>query len=282
MALQLRRGTDAERKLVTFAEGELIYTSDTKKVFVGDGTTVGGKFVGGLAEAGLRTVTTFDGTQFVTTFEPEYAALGHLDMSNQDIIGVRKLSITEVDSNLIPVSTLSTLGSVGFPWGTLHVGNIVASSAINGITNGTHNGPTIGLHTGDVNGELRGNVIGDSGRVLVNWQSDSFDGIFQGPLYGSVYGADSSILVNAQTGTVTADVVGTLKGSIVGDDSSIILDGEGKTLRLAPLDSEPSGAVVGMFAVADRTNWDPASVGSGDAYPVFYDGTSWKRITLAP
>lgn len=280
MALQLRRGTDAERKLVTFAAGELIYTTDTKKVFVGDGTTLGGKFVGGLAEAGLRTVTTFNGVEFVTTYEPEYTAAGHILMNNNDISGVRKLSVSQVDSSLVPVSSLSNIGSTLFPWGTLFIGTINASSIINGTTQGTHNGPTNGLHTGPMSGELRGNVIGDSGRVLVNWQSDSFEGIFQGPLYGSVYGADSSILVNAQTGTVTADVVGTLKGSIVGNDSTVIIDSEGKTLRLAPLDAAPAGATVGMFAVADRVNWDPASVGTGDPYPVFYDGSTWRKINI--
>ena len=32
MALRLRRGTDAERLLVTPLEGELVYTTDTKKI----------------------------------------------------------------------------------------------------------------------------------------------------------------------------------------------------------------------------------------------------------
>ena len=48
MALRLRRGTDAQRQtldgvsLPVPAEGELIYTTDTKKLFVGDGSTAGG------------------------------------------------------------------------------------------------------------------------------------------------------------------------------------------------------------------------------------------------
>ena len=40
MALRLRRGTNAERLAITPAEGELIYTTDTKKIFTGDGSTV--------------------------------------------------------------------------------------------------------------------------------------------------------------------------------------------------------------------------------------------------
>jgi hypothetical protein len=42
MAFKIRRGTDAERLTITPAEGELIYTTDTKKIYVGDGSTVGG------------------------------------------------------------------------------------------------------------------------------------------------------------------------------------------------------------------------------------------------
>ena len=42
MALRLRRGTDAQRALITPLDGELIYTTDTKKLYVGDGTTAGG------------------------------------------------------------------------------------------------------------------------------------------------------------------------------------------------------------------------------------------------
>lgn len=42
MALQLRRGSDAQRVAITFAEGEIVYTTDTKKLYVGDGVTAGG------------------------------------------------------------------------------------------------------------------------------------------------------------------------------------------------------------------------------------------------
>ena len=42
MTLRVRRGTNAERLTVTPQEGEPVYTTDTKKFYVGDGTTVGG------------------------------------------------------------------------------------------------------------------------------------------------------------------------------------------------------------------------------------------------
>jgi hypothetical protein len=40
--LKIRRGSDAQRKTVLLEQGELGYTIDTKRLFVGDGTTIGG------------------------------------------------------------------------------------------------------------------------------------------------------------------------------------------------------------------------------------------------
>lgn len=45
--IQVKRGLEANRAAVTPAAGEFLYTTDTKSVFVGDGTTAGGKQVGG-------------------------------------------------------------------------------------------------------------------------------------------------------------------------------------------------------------------------------------------
>ena len=77
MSLRIRRGTDAERSGVTFLEGELVYTTDTKKMFVGDGTTVGGiavdSTVGSINQmsdvniVGIQTgqILQWDGSQFI-------------------------------------------------------------------------------------------------------------------------------------------------------------------------------------------------------------------------
>ena len=44
--LKIRRGTDAQRKLITLEQGELGYTTDKKRVYVGDGVLSGGNVVG--------------------------------------------------------------------------------------------------------------------------------------------------------------------------------------------------------------------------------------------
>jgi hypothetical protein len=40
--IQVRRGTDTQRQTKTFDSGELVYTTDTKQLYVGDGETSGG------------------------------------------------------------------------------------------------------------------------------------------------------------------------------------------------------------------------------------------------
>ena len=42
MALQLRRGTNTNRLTITPAQGEPIYNTDTKTLYIGDGVTAGG------------------------------------------------------------------------------------------------------------------------------------------------------------------------------------------------------------------------------------------------
>jgi hypothetical protein len=49
------------------------------------------------------------------------------------------------------------------------------------------------------------------------------------------------------------------------------------TLMLEPQTSAPT-AVAGTFAVADASNWDPASKGGSTPYPVFYDGSAWNAL----
>jgi hypothetical protein len=46
MALQFRRGTDSDRLTITPGAGEPIWSTDTEKLYVGDGTTAGGIAVG--------------------------------------------------------------------------------------------------------------------------------------------------------------------------------------------------------------------------------------------
>lgn len=67
LKLLVRRGTDVDRKNIILSEGELGYTIDTKKLYVGDGQTVGGVPAGGISflgtynQANNQVSTSFNG-----------------------------------------------------------------------------------------------------------------------------------------------------------------------------------------------------------------------------
>ena len=79
MALQVRRGTNAERLGITPALGELIFTTDSNRLYVGDGSTAGG-----LASAGLESL--------IADTTPQLG--GNLDLNGQSITGTGSINIT--------------------------------------------------------------------------------------------------------------------------------------------------------------------------------------------
>ena len=101
MPLRIRRGTDAERVANNFrpAQGELIFTTDTKKLYVGDGSTIGGTLVTG--EGGGGGVG--DSTVVPTTIN---------DLSDVDVAGAISGSVLKYDGGNWVVG-VDTAGSGG-------------------------------------------------------------------------------------------------------------------------------------------------------------------------
>ena len=44
--LKVRRGTNEQRRSIILDQGELGYTLDTRRLYIGDGASVGGRVVG--------------------------------------------------------------------------------------------------------------------------------------------------------------------------------------------------------------------------------------------
>ena len=79
--VQIRRGTNAENAGFTGQEGELVYTTDTKDLFVHDGSTAGGTPVGSLASIADDSIT------FAKIEEiPANTILGNNTGSSSDIL----------------------------------------------------------------------------------------------------------------------------------------------------------------------------------------------------
>jgi hypothetical protein len=84
----------------------------------------------------------------------------------------------------------------------------------------------------------------------------------------STYIGTGTVATSTATGSLVVD-----GGAGIGGDTFI-----GKVLSLTVSTAAPASPSVGMFAVADRVTWDPAAKGSGNAYPVFYNGATWNAL----
>src|SRR6056300_1539012 len=94
MALKLRRGTEANRTSITPAEGEIIYVTDTKKLYVGDGSTPGGVLQGGSGGGGLTGITDNATVSVLTLGDATISIDADLSITGQEIVGDGDINIS--------------------------------------------------------------------------------------------------------------------------------------------------------------------------------------------
>jgi hypothetical protein len=249
MALQVRRGTNAERLGITPLAGELVYTTDTKQLYVGDGATAGG-------------ITSIAGTidSLLADTTPQLG--GTLDLNGNNITGTGNINITgtitasgninlgdgigsdivvfggAIQGHLVPDTDITwNLGSstkqFNEAWiGQLNVenqltvgrimGDLIADDSTvvfdssTGLFVGDLTGNVLGNLTGNVLGNLTGDAAGDHTGTFVGASSGTFDG----DMTGSIFTDSSTLIVNGQTGDIHT-------GKIIADASSIIVQKTG-------------------------------------------------------
>jgi hypothetical protein len=208
MALRLRRGTDAERGTITPLSGELIYTTDTKKLYAGDGTTVGGVLVGPPA------ASSFD---LVNDTTPQLG--GNLDLNGSNITGTGNINIT---------GTITATGSINLGDGAednVFVGGLISSSLIPNQDAAYDLGTSVvrwrnGFFEGlSVDGEIsafriNSTLLGNDSTIAYDpatgvFEGTSFLGSVTGDVTGSVFGQDSTPLIDAISNTVIAPFIDT-------------------------------------------------------------------------
>lgn len=107
LKLLIRRGSDAERQNIILSEGELGYTTDTKRLFVGDSQTTGGVVAGNIFKGLSGDVTLItdavygdlaydndDFTLYVYTGASTWTPIGRLFNAGNDTIDITGNSIT--------------------------------------------------------------------------------------------------------------------------------------------------------------------------------------------
>jgi hypothetical protein len=163
MAFKIRRGTNAQRLLITPAEGELIYTTDTKKLFTGDGTTLGGVAVdtGTVAFSGIASDVTPD------------------------------------------VDSTRDIGATGNRWAEGWFDNVYGAftGALTGNVTGNLSGNVTGNVTGNLIGNVSGDVTGDlNGSVFADDSTAMLDAI-QKRIKADVYSTAGTLLLSTNPAT---------------------------------------------------------------------------------
>lgn len=111
---------------------------------------------------------------------------------------------------------------------------------------------------------------------LILFRSDPTEAIANDTAKGQI-----EFVTNAGTGTtpVAKTMLFDAKGQLAVNRTSArsTLDVEG-VMTLEPQTAAPATPVIGMIAVANKTNWDPASYSGSTPYPVFYTGAAWVAM----
>lgn len=243
MALQLRRGTNAERAAETFAVGELIYTTDTKQIYVGDGSTQGGVLVSSSAASSPASLTQ------------------NLSLNGFNISGTGNISATAFVGDGSGLTGIA--GGAGIEEGQEYVidiqGNVrgddttVLVDAALGRVSADHYGDGSNL-TGitlnqltdvDTTGVTTNSVLKYDGAEWVIGTDNNSGGVGGGVsagetyainIQGDVIAEDSTVVFDAANNTldnlvsVTATslegtLTGDVTGSVFGDDSTVLVDG---------------------------------------------------------
>ena len=246
MALQLRRGTNAERAAETFAVGELIYTTDTKQIYVGDGSTQGGVLVSSSAASSPASLTQ------------------NLSLNGFNISGTGNISATAFVGDGSGLTGIASGAGVeeGQEYAIDIQGNVrgddttVLVDAALGRVSADHYGDGSNL-TGitlnqlanvDTTGVTTNSILKYDGADWVIGTDDNSgggggEGVTAGETYainiqGDVIADDSTVVFDAANNTldnlvsITADTfTGDVKGSVFGDDSTLIVDAVNNTVN---------------------------------------------------
>tara|TARA_R100000805_G_C3619373_1_gene122454 strand:- start:430 stop:2049 length:1620 start_codon:yes stop_codon:yes gene_type:complete len=132
LKLLVRRGTDYDRQQITLDSGELGYTTDTKRLWIGDGTTVGGNLVGNKYKGKAANLTTLAPVDI-----GDYA----FDTDNNSFYictegtGSESTNWLKVASNNVAGNETIAIDSTGgVTVGTISAGNVAADALGTGLT----------------------------------------------------------------------------------------------------------------------------------------------------
>ena len=189
MALQIRRGTDAERLGITPLAGELIYTTDTKKLYVGDGVTAGGN-------------------QVDTTLSAQYLSVPS--------------NITPDASNSRDIGTVSAKWRTGYFQG-LQVDEEITALSINGNVVGNDSSVLVNVSNGQVTATSKGDVLASDDTTIIDHTAKTVTASTVGVHKGTVNADDNSIRIDGASDRITNSVLD-FDGNVITLQSGATID----------------------------------------------------------
>jgi hypothetical protein len=231
MPLQIRRGLEAERTQITptngLVEGELLYTTDQKKLYIGSGS---------VGEHQGVVITGYNDLDAKDAAADIFADGEHTGITFTYDSGTKALNAV-VDLSAIsgPLVADALQGSVFADDSTLLVdaidkrffGNLTGD--VNGSVFADDSGILVDAIDRKLYGDLTGSVFSTDENIGLMVDADN--GIFYGILSGGVVSlSDDTVLVDAITNTFTGNLVGDVNGSVFADDSTMLVDGTNSEL----------------------------------------------------
>lgn len=263
MPLQIRRGTEAERLVMASppAEGEMIWVTDDRKLYIGDGATLAVNLppitgynddnaqqavadafnngdTGSLTFAYNAGNNAFNVTMDLTTYLGEIRGdlRGSVVTDDSTLIvngtnGSINLDGT-VKGNIIPATSEAyDLGSasnrfrdIWLSGSSIRLGNATITangSAVNLPEGSTVNGAPIG-GGGAPGSNINVNIIGDDSSIIVDSATSTFYGSLVGDVQGSVYADDSTVIIDGTTGDIFNGTMLLAGGKLTMPDTNLL------------------------------------------------------------
>jgi hypothetical protein len=243
MALRLRRGTDAERLLITPLQGELIYTTDTKLLYVGDGSTAGGTLVTGAGGGGSTTLDALTDTNLsgaetgdVLSYNAGTNKWEPAEIPGLASYGLNDLAGVTIDENTLATGDILKVNSFG-EWTPQPISEVFAE----------------GQH-------WRINVIGNDSTVLVDSDNSTLGGTLLGSVIGdmkgSVFSDDSTLLVDGINGTLTNGTI-IIDNDIISTFNRLTISNNFSSDELLQLVTVKSNV---LDIISDRSTFEGAAI----------------------
>ncbi len=283
MPLQIRRGTEAERTAMTLplAAGELLFVTNTERLYVGNGSTLGGVPI-----------------------------TGYTNEDAQDAVGAALVAGNATNGNIAFTygSTADTANRINAAVNLSNYVGTIGATAVNANTVANDATVLVNVSTGaiNLNGTVKGHVIPNAnetydlgsasyrfrdlylsgssiklGSATITASGSAVDlpagsTIAGSPIPGfgigqninaNIVGDDSTVLVNTSSNTLQGTHIGVQRGNVQAGDTSVMFDATAKTIAA---NSITLGGYIGINGTTVTTsNANNVIIFDGAAIDVF-------------